>query len=226
MPRVSHDIPPWSPVAMPAVIAMAQSGKRPHRHPGRLPRPAGAPASAATIASPLPTEATGVAGIGGRVALPITVLVGLLAAPGVHARQDVAQDVASRQQVAMTVEEITAEANARSAAGMPAAEVEAWIQQALSQAGLSVRKPPPESWDVYGMARWNREAAKRAQTAPPSDDTQAQSAPQGDARAFDYDVYRQPEPEIPHAAGPEQGLGDAGITDIGKAPRQGSRPQD
>lgn len=87
--------------------------------------------------------------IHGATALLAALATGLLSAPNAVA------------QTSPTIEQITAEANARSAAGMPDVEVEAWIDQAMEQAGLTVRKPP-ESWDVYGQARWERELLQDA----------------------------------------------------------------
>ncbi len=98
----------------------------------------------------------------------------------------------ARAQAAPTIEQITAEANTRSAAGMPDAEVEAWIDQALEQAGLTVRKPP-ESWDVYGQARWEQELLLDA--AEPGQAPQLQAA--------------SPAIDPTQAAGPVDGLGRA-----------------
>lgn len=151
---------------------------------------------------------------------PIAFAIGLLACAGAQAQQPPSM----HQPVAATVEQITAEANARSAAGMPAAEVETWIEQAMRAAGLSVREPP-ESWDVYGQARWDRESAMDAQ-ADVSGDTQMQAAPQHDDALDDYNVYQQPGLGTPHAAGPEHGVRDAGATETGKPPLQGPRSHD
>lgn len=210
-----HDIPSWSRlVSVPTTTIAAWPGQQPGRRPRRA-GPAGAFVPHAAIAS-LPTiESTG---IRGKTALPLTLLAGLLIGPGAHAQQA----MSSRQQVAMTVDEITAEANARSAAGTPAADVEAWIEQAMDQAGLSVRKPP-ESWDVYGQARWNRTAAAQTQAAetrdePEPDDAQARILPRQGDPDVDYYVYQQPGLGAQDAADPANGVHDAGATETGTAP--------
>jgi len=156
-----------------------------------------------------------------RIALLLALAFGGAIVAGAHA-QEATPPV---QPVAVTVEQITAEANARTAAGMPAADVEAWIGQAMTQAGLSVREPP-ERWDVYGQARWDRESAAHAQAAGGSDDAQAQAAPRQDDPAAAYDVYQQPGLGTTHAAGSGRGVHDAGTTATGPTPLQGPRSQD
>lgn len=69
---------------------------------------------------------------------------------------------------------IAAEATARSASGMPEADVEAWMQNAMRQAGLAVRAPPA-SWDVYGQAHWDREAALAHGASPESSEAGAET---------------------------------------------------
>lgn len=207
---------------MPTALASVRPGRDPSAAPAGPAHPAQAAGSLAAPTPPFPANPTRAAGSAGRTALSTAFLVGLLAGPAAANAQ---QSESSRQQVALTIEDITAEANARSAAGVPAAEVEAWILRAMDQAGLSVREPP-ESWDVYGLARWNREAEARADAAPgPHDPPQRAAQPQR-TPTDDYNVYRPSPPPAPRAPEPESGSRSAAATGIGKAPLQGPQTQD
>lgn len=63
------------------------------------------------------------------------------------------------------VEAITAEANARVAKGESQESVEAWMAQQMKAAGHVV-EAKPANWDVFGRARWERDA--REQEATPA----------------------------------------------------------
>lgn len=69
------------------------------------------------------------------------------------------QGFTSQPQADLAIEKIAAEANARIEAGVPDVEVEAWMKQAMTEAGMTVKKKP-ESWDVYGQASWEQEVSQ------------------------------------------------------------------
>lgn len=76
-----------------------------------------------------------------------------------------AQQSFTPQQADLAIEKIAAEANARIAAGVPDADVEAWMSQAVTQAGMTVKKKP-ENWDVYGQASWGQEVSQDEEKQP------------------------------------------------------------
>ncbi|MFC3715143.1 hypothetical protein ACFONC_03135, partial [Luteimonas soli] len=69
------------------------------------------------------------------------------------------------------IDQVAAEANARTRAGQPAEDVEAWMATQLEQAGMTVESAPP-AWDVFGSAKWEQEnpGADSADNREPNQD--------------------------------------------------------
>jgi hypothetical protein len=91
-----------------------------------------------------------------------------LPAKAAAAAPDVARTEADSTRV---IDQVTAEANARTKAGQPAEDVEAWMAEQLARAGMTVESAPP-SWDVYGSAKWEQEnpGADSADNREPNQD--------------------------------------------------------